>query len=280
MGSRFARAGPSLPRRRSPDPHPHGVPAASAVQVGDQLEQRLDVAISRFTTSQAHTEEHHAAPEDFIRLASSASKEQEPRRNRSLPEANLEPSLAARRALRNDGLARLGRRDRRPPSRSGLYPRPRRSDLAGHRDAPAGSTDRIAFPVARVSDDRIRAPEDDEVGAVAHFTERTGDLAHLLLGHHGRCVAQRGGGVDGSAERLDQGHGGRLALGAAPGKPVDQRIPSLPENVGGTSDGLIPRDGLTLESRQRAGTRRSAGAARVLPGRRLAPPGRSGLQRS
>src|SRR5258708_3344117 len=90
--------------------------------------------------------------------------------------------------------------------------------------------------------DGVRPPEDEEWGRVLDLAQGARGFPDSLKGHHGRSVAERGGGVDGGPDPVGQGYGGTLAFGAATGHAIDERRTSRLENPGGPHQGGFESD--------------------------------------
>ena len=80
-----------------------------------------------------------------------------------------------------------------------------------------------ALEQARVGRDRVGAPDDHDLGAVADVAERRGARAARLEREPGGAVERRAGGVDRRADRVRQRDGGALRLARRLPEPVDER---------------------------------------------------------
>jgi hypothetical protein len=96
--------------------------------------------------------------------------------------------------------------------------------------------------------DRIRPPDDDELGAVADLAEARRARAERLIGEAGGARAR---GVEHRPSRLGERHRPALRLTAGLPQAVDERRPRTAEDRCRGVCGLLQRDRAALDPRDR-----------------------------
>ena len=86
---------------------------------------------------------------------------------------------------------------------------------------------------------RVAAPEDDQIAAVLDFTERAGDLAHLLQCQSRRAVSDAVRRVDAGADPIADRHGRALGFRGCLTEAEDKRISCLGQDPRGPFDAVV-----------------------------------------
>jgi hypothetical protein len=94
---------------------------------------------------------------------------------------------------------------------------------------------------------RIRTPIDDEVRPIANLAKRAGDLADLMLSHHGWGMAKRSGRIDHSSEAHGQPDRSALSIAGTAGQAINQRIGGRAEQFGASTNGGFKRHGFIAD---------------------------------